>query len=491
MSLLKVEYLQELSCGVPFVGLDAEPTGNATGDQGRNHKLKGMIAAALDAGEYFTKVLSTLMQYDLKNGDLFGDQSDPQMRGKERQENALRFIQSVMKSINGKRRQSGLTPQKFRLDNGKATSTGRAELCRIVLTDHGAEKFTGTPAPIPWQYHRKFRQGAAYLVCGEGGIGKGTSVLNLCQTSAFPKAFPFAFGSRLELPTGTAVYITSEDAADEVHRRLHVLDPTEQRLKYPNKLIIVPMPDNGGVRPIIEGTTTTDFYQDLREQLLAIPDLRVVCFDTIQSLCLNDFEKSNKDAQYIASVLAELAAATGALVLGVHHLRKGEVKDSGTARAAIRGASGLVDGMRGAFVFWPAVTADAKDTCRLVKTPYAPNKVIQGAMVKANSGEDMSVLTFIRNADGMLEDHSAEVKKFDSGSLQCELLASLRKAWDAGHPFHKTGQSGIYERRGDLPETFRKFGRDKLRGIIDDLDADGLVTITKGGIKCSDDLPPF
>ena len=138
MSFLSVEHAIELSGGIPFADLwgvaDIAGRGH-TGYEGRNDQRKAMVAAALGAEELLSSFLAELLRYDLNNGDLFGSQSDPQMRGNDRQSNALRFIWSIQKSINHRRHANGLPPQEFRLDS--TTIPANYDVTKLHLTDTG------------------------------------------------------------------------------------------------------------------------------------------------------------------------------------------------------------------------------------------------------------------------------------------------------------------------------------------------------------------
>lgn len=94
---------------------------------GRNNKLKGIVAASLEAGEDLGVFISKLIRYDQEQHDppLFSDNTDPQMRDLDVQSNALRFVYSVMSSINRQRQMLGLPQQYFRLSGHELCSSRR------------------------------------------------------------------------------------------------------------------------------------------------------------------------------------------------------------------------------------------------------------------------------------------------------------------------------------------------------------------------------
>ena len=80
--------------------------------------------------------------------------------------------------------------------------------------------------------------------------------------------------------------VTAEDSFDAVHRRLNRIDPTARRLRHPKRLIVLPLPDAGGPRPLIatngKALARTPFFDDLKRQLVQLPDLRLVVIDPLQ-----------------------------------------------------------------------------------------------------------------------------------------------------------------------------------------------------------------
>lgn len=68
---------------------------------GRNDQLKTMATAAIHAGKADDAIAAELREYDLKNHQppLFSDSSDTQYAGKPAEQNALRFVKSVRRSI--------------------------------------------------------------------------------------------------------------------------------------------------------------------------------------------------------------------------------------------------------------------------------------------------------------------------------------------------------------------------------------------------------
>ena len=152
------------------------------------------------------------------------------------------------------------------------------------------------------------------LIAAAGGVGKSFLLLSLAREIA---AFegdrlnaPLCFGGALNV-AGTAVYVTAEDDAIEMHNRLLSLGP------IPPNLVTLPLPDAGGAKPLFAPESgsrnpgTTVYWAQLTEQLLRIPQLRLIVLDPLQPLCALDLNVP-ENAQFVCSRLAALAASTGA-----------------------------------------------------------------------------------------------------------------------------------------------------------------------------------
>src|SRR5690606_9325401 len=133
---------------------------------------------------------------------------------------------------------------------------------------------------------------------------------------------PLCFGGALNV-AGTAVYVTAEDDAIEMHNRLLSLGP------IPPNLDTLPLPDAGGAKPVFapeSGSRNRGSRLDwavLSEHLLRIPQLGLVVLDLPQPLCARDLSVPER-AQFVCSQVSALAAATGAAVIVSHHFAKRE-----------------------------------------------------------------------------------------------------------------------------------------------------------------------
>lgn len=341
-----------------------------------------------------------------------------------------------------------------------------------------AHRFTGTPPPRAWLVEGIILMGKASLLAAAGGVGKSYLLLSLAyqvaifQRSSLLPSFT-AFG-KLERG-GVAVMICAEDDAIEIHNRLAGMGSTPDY----GRLMVIPLPDAGGVRPLFEinphskAPGTADAFNNLLTQLKTINELALVVLDPLQALCAGLDLNLPQHGQHVCGALAQMAADTGAAVIVSHHLRKGgDIKTAEEARDAIRGSGGLVDGVRSAIAVWPeSINAESKTICRRLGLDWQRNRVCKMAVVKANFKADLHIKTLVRADGGMLEDRSFDLYSVTPkpADISDKLLDEIDLAAAEGRPFTKSGQAGIHERRHELSSLFHDWGRDKLRDAVQSL----------------------
>jgi hypothetical protein len=351
----------------------------------------------------------------------------------------------------------------------------------VDLAQWRANRYAGPPPERKWLVRGILPQGAPCMVAAIGGIGKSMTMLRLALdvTTGEPRGEKDA-GSERSLggevcSHGSAVLITAEDDADEVHRRLHALDPDGLRLRNPERLMVVPLPNVGGIMTLLRGgfdsPQITEEFENLQRQLLAIPELKLVVLDPLQAFVGADANKDPAAGQYLCALLGKLAADTGAAVVATHHFRKQpNVKGPADAREAVRGTTALIDGMRSVYAFWSVEENYAKKICRELGMKFEPNKVVRGAVIKANWPVDMAVQTYVRDDVGLLCDRTGQFGRTeDRDALLDQLQEAIGHAAVEGKPYTKTGKSGVYDRRDELPLEIRKIGRNRLQDMVQDL----------------------
>lgn len=328
----------------------------------------------------------------------------------------------------------------------------------LDLLQWTADRYAGEAKPIAWLCRGTIPLGVAALIAAMGGLGKSYLALDLALQIAAgvagleqPRKI---LGGRIAVE-GTAVVVTAEDSFDVIHRRLNRIDPAARRLRHPKRLIVLPLPDAGGPRPLIatngKALARTPFFGELKRQLLQLPDLRLVVIDPLQAFVLADVNADPAAAQFLWSAMAELATATGATVLLTHHMRKdGMLRIAGgdDAREAIRGTTALVDGARLAYALWKLDDDAARLVCNTLQIPFERGRIVRGAVVKANDEADHNAHTYVREESGLLiqleaEPDDGKPEQTFSIAQAREVLKEIDRRFNEGKsPFSHAPQAG-------------------------------------------------
>jgi hypothetical protein len=362
----------------------------------------------------------------------------------------------------------------------------------IDLFDWTADRYTGEPEPIQWLCAGTIPLGEPGLIAAMGGLGKSYLALDLALSIAAgvagfeqPKAM---LGGRIAVE-GTAVMLAAEDGLKAIHRRLYSIDPDYRRLRHPRRLIVVPMPNAGGPRPLIasdgKNLTKAAFFESLSRQLAGIDDLRLIVIDPLQAFVLADVNADPAAAQFMWSAFAELCASTGATLLVTHHMRKDggfRIRSADEARESVRGTTALIDGGRFAYALWKVDEAEGEEICRRLGLEPAPGSVARGAVIKANDEADFSEHTYIRQETGLLVQCESEPETVDRDDARLsktkahEILEEIQRRFDDGNPFSHAPNSGA---RYVVPFFTRQHGmrRDAARNLLADWINNGVVTV--------------
>lgn len=349
----------------------------------------------------------------------------------------------------------------------------------LSIFDWTVDRFVGEVPSVKYLVDGVIPLGIPGMVSAAGDTGKSYAMLELHRRVAFGSS-TFAspvFGGRV-VAEGTSVMITSEDDANEVHRRIAALDDKGQRFGAKSKrMIVVPLPSAGGARAFWRedrkhGLVETDDFKRICDELSKIDDLRLITFDPLASFAHLALNEDPAAGQFVCTSLSRLATETGATTLVLHHMRKTQkpIENLGDARDAIRGSTALVDGLRLAYAMWPADEARAKRVCKELGHQYQANAVVLGGVVKANGAAKRMVSTYVRNDFGLLVDKTASLGA--SAPVQGDLLAALviavEAAAESGQPFTKTGATGLYAMRERLPAELRGMSRHRLEELAKD-----------------------
>jgi hypothetical protein len=256
---------------------------------------------------------------------------------------------------------------------------------------------------------------------------------------------------------GKVVYLSAEDSKGTIHRRLKSIMPPEVHERVKENLFVIPLPDAGGVFPIIKqdsaGLHITQAYADLFEQLREIEGLVLIIIDPLQAMVHADITSDPTAGQFWWSQMAKLCSATKATVIVTHHMRKEgaqTIRTAADARAAMRGSTALVDGARFAFAIWPASKEENSEYSTAMGVDPDRQLFLIGAVVKSNAPHDNRLHVHMRNEAGVARVITERLEEAlqSSQTLTQMQIAAIRKEVDfrfeQGMPFNPNpnGQKG-------------------------------------------------
>jgi len=260
--------------------------------------------------------------------------------------------------------------------------------------------------------------GVPVVFAAAGDSGKGMMTLDLAMKVASGESMQSSFGGFVA-NHGNVVLMSAEDDKDELHRRIERLDPLNARSDYQHDLRVLPLPNLGGVFPMMQKVDNTYImapeFERLYEQILEIDNLALFVADPMASFVHADINADPAAGAAFMGMLAQLATETGATVMVNHHMAK--IRDSDVittpeqARNLIRGTSAIVDGVRSAFSVWQVDEKMGRQRCKDLGVTYTRNSVFDGAVVKSNGPANREIRHFIRNqSSGLLEDRSVDIR---------------------------------------------------------------------------------
>jgi len=201
--------------------------------------------------------------------------------------------------------------------------------------------------------------GTVALAPGEGGAGKTTLIMRMQMSVATGTEW---LGFDCKLP-GTSVHFLAEDdqtRAQYILTRLLLAETEQMRRETWDESAIDDYIDD--VRRRVRlisvrglGTTLatahfasyrlTAVVDALCEELVKIPDLRIVTFDTLTRFAGVSLD-SNDSAPTVLTALERIAESTKAFVLALHHTGKAVAREKNEDQYSARGASALSDHAR-------------------------------------------------------------------------------------------------------------------------------------------------
>jgi len=317
--------------------------------------------------------------------------------------------------------------------------------------------FLGSPPEQKFLIGDTMPLGVPVVFAAAGDSGKGMMTLDLAMKVASGQSMQNSFGGTVA-EHGDVVLFTAEDDKNEMHRRIARLDPMNYREHYDHKLLVLPLPNLGGVFPIMQKVDNSyevgPEFDRIYDQMLEMDNLKLIVIDPLASFVHADVNADPAAGAAFMGLLAQMATETGATVIVNHHMAK--IRDDASistpeqARNLIRGTSAIVDGVRAAFAVWSVDEGTGRQRCRDLNVPYARNAVFDGAVVKSNGPANREIRHFIRNPDtGLLEDRSTDIRMMNQSSTVQERMKHLvdyvRMREDMGRAITASGSDGIFE----------------------------------------------
>jgi len=299
-----------------------------------------------------------------------------------------------------------------------------------------SKKFTGEAPKIEWLIDGTLQKGIPALLAAMGGLGKSFTILDLCIEIASGTGITNKrmLGGDV-MDHGKCVFITAEDSLASVHRRIEKICTPEKLEATKENLIVVPMPELGGPKLLVregrDGIEVTDFYYEIRDQLEAMDDLKLIVFDPLQAFVAADITSKPESAQFMWTAFAHIASATNASMMCTHHMRKDGLKNIQSladAREAVRGTTGLIDGARLVYAMWQAEEKTGRLLANHYDVEYKPNDFVLGGVVKSNDDEKKQITSFIRQENGVLVDKGGVSNNFLAGSgVDSKPMSNIQK----------------------------------------------------------------
>jgi len=297
-------------------------------------------------------------------------------------------------------------------------------------------RFTGSAPIQEFLVDGTFPIGVPIIFAAAGDAGKGMMTLDLAMKVAAGRPLQNAFGGTVK-EFGDVVIFTAEDDEAEMHRRIDRLDEEGLRFDYPNKLHVVPLPNVGGVFPILRDNmgdySETDEFKKIYEQILQLENLKLIVFDPLASFVHADVNSDPAAGAALTGLLARVATETGASVIVCHHMTKVQgdkiISKPEEARNLIRGTSALVDGVRCAFAIWQLDEKTARSRCHDLGIEYQRNRCFDGAVVKSNGPANRDIRSFVRDTfTGLLQDRTEQILNLNQ-SNQSQMRKDAMFRW--------------------------------------------------------------
>lgn len=364
----------------------------------------------------------------------------------------------------------------------------------LGLREWGVHRWTsGEPKPREFLVDGLVLAGKPHLVVAEGGAGKTFAALDLgLKVAAWEEGSELEWWGQPIRAGGTVVMLTTEDDADELHIRIHDIDPDGLRYRAGDRWIVAPLVNMGGAFTLGERDPRTGNvvpgarWQQTLDLIRALPDVKLVIVDTLNTTLHGEENSATVVGEY-AKLLQPVCGEIGAALVITHHIRKTDpnnpIHSPDEMAAAVRGSSALPAAFRAVLGVW-----HCHDFAKRMKAMGLEPKAKQlwrMGVLKANNPEMIDGVRFLLRAEsGLLEDATerAMAAQKDTGVIHRSWMElAVRLAAEAGYPYSigsKNDANGLFRRRSELPPCLRELGWRAMDGVRDDAVAEGRLVMT-------------
>lgn len=357
----------------------------------------------------------------------------------------------------------------------RAMPPGQAPAARfLVASDEGGWVFASKPMAF----------------VADGGIGKTFMMLGLgLAVAAGPGSI---WGPGVVTPEAdglSVVMFTAEDDRDELHARLDAIDPTgELRARAGDRFMPVPLLNAGGGFSAVEtdqrgNPEPSRQWREWLGKLGRVPRLGLVIVDTFSSTMHGDENAANVINEWFKAVRDPICGQIGAALIATHHIVKASrdpISSPTMMRNAVRGSAAFLNNTRGVIGVWPE--PGYKREMGMMRMDARPSTLYKMAIIKGNNAAlSKDTVPLIRGPQGFLEYLRAPAllakPKAVRGANAAWVMLAITEAAKAGYPFCRTGDRGLFSRRGELPLAISNHTRRVLDGIVNSLIADRRIVV--------------